>query len=137
MKAILVMGLFVVSTSAFSAIFKSYDSKESCDLYRVASSEEVPQTNEVIVSSKKAYGFSFSDLDINFEDRKANVQIIINVAMGFNTPLLKLKSSISADRADFTSMINRVNRKMNLLENICVSSENKIVYANPFADQEE
>lgn len=137
MKAILVMGLFVVSTSAFSAIFKSYDSKESCNLYRVASSEEVPQANEVIVSSKKVYGFSFSDLDINFEDRKANVQIIINVAMGFNTPLLKEKSSISADRADFTSMINRVNRKMNLLENICISSDNNIVYANSFADQDE
>lgn len=137
MKAFLVMGLFIVSTSAFSAVFKSYDSKDSCNLYRVAGSEEVPQANEVIVSSKNVYGFSFSDLDINFEDREANVQIIINVALGFNTPLLKSKSSISADRADFTSMINRVNRKMNLLENICVSNDDKIVYANPYASEQE
>jgi hypothetical protein len=103
----------------------------------VAGSEEVPQAKEVIVSTKKVYGFSFADLDINFEDRKANVQVIINVAMGFNKPLLEDKSSISADRADFTSMINRLNRKMNLLENICISSDNKIVYANSFAAEEE
>jgi len=130
MKAILVMGLFVISTSAFSAVFKSYDSNHSCDLYRAGTSEETePRDGEEIVTTKSVYGFSFSDLEIDFKKQEASVQIIKNVALGLNTSLLPSRSTIPANHPDFTSLINRVNRKLYLLEKICVSSDDKIVYA--------
>ncbi len=136
MKAILVMGLFVISTSAFSAVFKSYDSKNSCDLYRAGTSEETePRDGEEVVSNKSVYGFSFTDLEIDFKKREASVQIMKIVALGFNTSLLDSKATISANHPDFTSLINRVNRKIYLLETICISSGNKIVYANQAEEQ--
>lgn len=135
MKAILVMGLFVISTSAFSAVFKSYDAKQSCNLYRVGTSEEVtPRKNETVVTPKNIYGLSFSDLEINFENRQASVQVIMNVTLGINTPLLKSKSTILADHPDFTALVNQVNRKLYLLERICVSSDSKIIYAAQFEE---
>lgn len=129
MKAILVMGLFVISTSAFSAVYKSHDSKNSCDLYRAGAGEEGPRADEELVSSKNVYGFSFTNLEIDFKNREASVQIIKNVVLGINTNLLSTRSVIPANHPDFTSLINRVNRKAFLLEKVCVSSDDKIVYA--------
>lgn len=135
MKAILVMGLFVISTSAFSAVYKSYDSKNSCNLYRAGQTEETtPQKGEQVVLAKNVYGFSFSDLEIDFENREASVHIITNVVLGFNSPLLKSKVTMSADHPNFTALINQLNRKLYLLEKICVSSDNKIIYAAQFEE---
>jgi hypothetical protein len=136
MKAILVMGLFVISTSAFSAVFKSYDAKHSCDLYRAGTSEETePRDGEEVVTTKSVYGFSFSDLEIDFKKREASVQIIKNVALGLNGSLLSSRATIAANHPDFTSLINKVNRKIYLLEKICIGSGDKIVYANEREEQ--
>lgn len=136
MKAILVMGFFIISNSAFSAVFKSYDTANSCNLYRAGIAEEsAAREGEVIVSNKGVYGFSFSDMEIDFENREVSVQVMTNVTLGINTPLLKSRSTLSADQPDFKELVNQLNRKLLLLEKVCISSSNKIVYANRFEEQ--
>lgn len=131
MKFFLVMGLFIISSSAFSAVYKSYDSKQSCNLLRV-DNESKALENEEVVTLKNIYGFSFENMEVNFDKREARVQVIMNVTLGFNQALFKKKSSIASDNSNFTNLINHLNRKINIFEEICVTESNQIIYANEF-----
>jgi hypothetical protein len=131
MKTLLVIGLFIISSSAFSAVYKSYDSNQSCNLYRVVNTDQA-QENEVVVYSKNVYGISFENLEVDFENRQAQVQVMLNVTLGLNRSLLTTKASISADNVNFTDLINHLNRKIKIFENICITDDNQIIYANEF-----
>lgn len=134
MKTLLLIVLSIISTSAFSAVYKSYDSKESCSLYRVDNTNQ-SQDNGEVVYSKNVYGLSFENLEVDFANREASVQVIMNVTLGFNRSLVNKKSTISADNINFTKLINHLNRKINLFENICINDDNQIIYANEFEVQ--
>ena len=136
MKTLLAMGLLLtLSTPAFAAVVKTYDAEQSCDLYKVENVESTKLTGTVVFP-KAVYGPTFENLEVNFENREAKVQVTMNIVMGINRPLMKDKLSISADNVNFTSLINQVNRKVFLLEKICISSDNKIVYAKQFETKE-
>ena len=134
MKTLLSIVLFVISTSAYSAVYKTYDSNESCNLYSVVNTNESQENGEVVYS-KNVYGLSFENLEVNFENREASVQVIMNVTLGFNRSLVNKKSTISADNVNFTKLINHLNRKINLYEKICINDDNQIIYANEFEVQ--
>lgn len=134
MKTLLVIGLIAFSSSAFSAVYKSYDSNASCNLYRVVNTDQV-QDEDVLVYAKNVYGISFENLEVDFANREAKVQVMLNVTLGFNRSLLEKKSTISADNVNFTNLINHLNRKIKLFENICITDENQIVYANEFVTE--
>jgi hypothetical protein len=133
MKTLFVMALFVISTSAFSAVYSSFDSKQSCYLYRVLNSEQgSPKENETLVYSRNVYGISLENLEVDFNNREVSLQVMLNVIFGLNRPLVEKKSQISADNTNFTNLVNHLNRKIKLFENICITDDNKIIYANEF-----
>jgi hypothetical protein len=56
MKTILIMGLLTISSTVFSAVVKSYDVENRCDLYRVINeTSKEKQKNETIVTTKSVY----------------------------------------------------------------------------------
>ena len=141
MKKTLVLGLVaLLSTSSFAAVVKTRDAEADCTLYKVVQADDngkvKVKAGEVVVSIKDAYGLSFQDMEINFDTREVLVQPTINIIMGFNRPLTEKKSVISSENPDFTYLINQLNRKVNLFEKVCITSDNKIAYAKMFEQQE-
>ena len=136
MKAFLLIGLLSVTTSAFSAVVKSYDVDQACTLYRVTTEKRGAKikmnTLESVVFAKGVYGLTLQNMEINFDYREVKVQITINVIMGANRPLLSEKSTISPEDAEFTTLINHLNRKLSSLEKVCLSTNNQIIYAKQF-----
>lgn len=124
------MGLLTLSSAAFTSVVKSYDQNKSCTLYRVINETTKPkQTNESVVYAKEVYGLALEDLEIDFDNREAKVQVIMNIVMGVNRVVVTGKSSIEETNPQFNYLINQVNRKLSLLEKVCLSGDNKIVYA--------
>lgn len=136
-KTIVVMGLFIISTSAFSMVVKRADKANSCTLYRVIEAETKvkKQANEVVVFEKGVYGFSLENLDIDFDHREAKVQVTLNVILGFNKPLLPQKQSIQATNEHFSFLTNQLNRKIMVFEKICIDSRSEIIYAQFYESQ--
>lgn len=134
MKTLLVMGLLTLSTTAFSSVVKSYDAKNGCTLYRVIhkDSKEQIKSFERTYSNKEVYGFTFENMEVDFDRREVRVDPMINIVLGLNQSLRTSKSAIAESNADFTFLINQVNRKLILLEKVCISDENKIIYAKQF-----
>lgn len=130
MKTILVMGLLTLSSTAFTSVVKSYDQAKSCNLYRVVNETTKPkQTNESVVYAKEVYGLALEDLEVDFDNREAKAQVIMNIVMGVNRVIVAGKSSMEETNPQFNFLINQVNRKLSLLEKICLSGDNKIIYA--------
>lgn len=135
-KIIFFMLLAVLTQAGQAAVIKKRDSEQNCTLYKVISPDANGKlkisNDEVIVTQKDAYGLSFIDMEINFDAREVLVQPTINVVMGLNRPLINAKASISADNADFNFLINQLNRKIMVFEQICISDNNIIQYAKMF-----
>ena len=132
MKTLLVMGLLTLSSAAFSSVVKGYDAKNSCNLYRVLYEEnktDKPRSGEVVVSTRSLYGLILENMEIDFDAREAKVQIVQNIVLGFNRPLLNNKAAIDERNPNFTKMINQLNRKVTNLDQVCVTSDNKFVYS--------
>ncbi|MFA6238352.1 MAG: hypothetical protein WC635_13550 [Bacteriovorax sp.] len=142
MKKLLAITLVTIlaSSSAFSAVVKSYDTEKNCDLYTVVQPDEKGKIKlkptEVITYSKDVYGLSFQEMEINFENREVLVMPIMNVVFGINRPLTATKTSISADNEEFNFLINQLNRKLYVFEKVCIG-DNKIVYAKMFETEAE
>jgi hypothetical protein len=140
MKKTLILGLVaLISTASFAAVVKTRDADTGCTLYKVVPADDngkvKVKAGEVVVSIKDAYGLSFQDMEINFDSREVLVQPTINIVLGLNRPLIGKKAIISADNKDFTYLINQLNRKVNLFEKVCITSDNKIAYAKMFEQQ--
>lgn len=142
MKKLLAIALstVLVSTTALSAVVKSYDSERNCDLYSVVQPDEKGKIKlkptEVITYSKEVYGLSFQDMEINFENREVSITPVMNVVLGLNRSLTASKVSISADNEEFNFLINQLNRKLYVFEKVCIS-ENKVIYAKMFETEAE
>lgn len=94
-------------------------------------------SDEVIVNQKEAYGLSFVDMEIDFDNQSVFVQPTINVVMGLNRPLINGKGIIKADNPDFNFLINQLNRKLYVFEKICIGDNNVIAYANMFENKQD
>lgn len=130
MKTILVMGLLTLTSSAFATVVKSQDAKKGCTLYRVIHKESKPQAkNESVFLNKEVYGIGFENMEIDFDNREARVDVVMNVVLGFNRNIAETKSTISADNAQFGTLVNQLNRKVSLLERVCLNANNEIIYA--------
>lgn len=129
-KLIFTMALLSMSATSFAALYSSTDSQNDCTLYRVVNAKTPIQAkeNEVLINKNEIYGLSFQDLSIDFDNREAQVKVIANVVLGANRQVGDSKAIIPAERKDFNALINQVNRKINLLEKVCISADNKIAY---------
>lgn len=135
-KSLLLLAWVTLFTSsAFASVVKGYDEEKTCVLYRIAQADSDGQIklkpNEVIVSAKEVYGFSFQAMEIDFDSREVLVQVTMNIVMGINRPLLGNKTILSSDHQDFNFLVNQLNRKVSLFEKICINDD-KIIYAKQF-----
>lgn len=132
--------LSTVSSLASAAVATSTDHENQCTLYQAVAENDngdiVLQPGQRLFSSKRVYGLSFLDLEIDFDRREARVQTMMNVVMGLNRNLLPQKSVIRADHPEFNFLVNQINRRLVLFEKICVGSENEIVYAKYYPTEE-
>lgn len=135
-KMIFFMLLALVTQAGHAAITKKRDSEQNCTLYKVVNPDENGKLNiasdEVIVNQKDAYGLSFVDMEIDFENREVLVRPTINIIMGLNRPLINGKGIIKADNQDFNFLINQLNRKLYVFEKVCIGDNNVIAYAKMF-----
>lgn len=121
---------------AFGAVATSTDVENNCTLYQAIAENDqgqvVLQPNQRLFSSKRVYGLSFLDLEVDFDRREVKVQTVMNIVLGLNRNLVSVKSVIRESNPDFRFLVNQINRKVNLFEKICVSADNEIVYAKYF-----
>ena len=142
MKKIILLSLLATfaASMASASVVKGLDAEKSCVLYRVVSPDEQGKikikSSEVIIFDKDAYGLSFQDMEVNFDNREVLIQPTINVVLGFNRPLINGKAVIEAENPDFNFLINQLNRKLFVFEKICIN-DGKIVYAKMFEPKPE
>jgi hypothetical protein len=143
MKTVLLLSLLAtLITSASASVVKGFDAEKSCVLYKVLpaptdSKVKVKlKAGEVIIYDKDAYGLSFQEMEVNFDNREVLVQPTINIILGFNRPLINGKAIIEAENPDFNFLINQLNRKLYVFEKICIA-DGKIIYAKMFEDKPE
>lgn len=140
MKKVLLVGFItLMSTTSFSAVIKSYDKSNSCTLFKVLSTDENGdlklKEGEKIENDREAYGFSFKDMEIDFERKEVLVQPMINITLGFNKALIAKKVRILADNQKFNFLINQLNRNLLLLESVCISRDQTVVYSTMFENK--
>jgi hypothetical protein len=127
------MGLFLISSTAFSAIIKSSDTKNSCSLYKVVENNEdgsVPalKAGESVAYAKRVYGMAMKNMDISFDNREVRVDIEISVILGLNKNLMSKRLIIDEKNPSFKSLINMVNRRLTEIQSVCINSNNEIIY---------
>lgn len=140
-KSLLLLAWVTLFTSSsFASVVKGHDEENMCVLYRVAQADINGQIklnpNEVIISAKEVYGFSFQEMEIDFDRREVLVQVTMNIVMGINRPLLGSKTTLSSDHQDFNFLVNQLNRKVSLFEKICIN-DGKVIYAKQFVTKVE
>jgi hypothetical protein len=140
-KFLFIMLAAFLAQSAQSAVIKKRDLDQNCTLYKAVTPDENGKlklkSGEVIINQKDAYGLTFNDMEINFDTREVLVQPMINVVMGFNRPLVNGKAVISSENPDFNFLINQLNRKILVFEQMCITDKNVIVYAKMFENTDE
>jgi hypothetical protein len=133
MKKILVIICALFQCISLNAsILKSVDTDKECTLYRVPNETSPALSDEIIISDKDAYGFSFSDMDIDFKNKIVTIVPVINIVLGLNRPLIAKRAFISNKNSDFKFLINQLNRKLLVFEKICINESNEIIYAKQF-----
>lgn len=129
--------LTILSINANAALVQSVDKTNKCTLYRTTSEQAPIKEDETVILEKEAYGITLVNLEIDFANKSALVQPEVSIVLGLNRKLTENKSKIKADNPNFTFLINQLNRRVLLLEKICISKNNEIVYGNPFETAEK
>ena len=136
---ILALFLFSVSQLTHAGIFKSENAKMNCSKYEVVnkvrteSGENVylrPLKNdEELVTDKTIYGLSLKNIKIDFENKNASFDLIKNVTLGFNRPLFVTGARVSVESSNkiFNMAINQTNKKVTLIQSICINDRMEIV----------
>ncbi len=131
MKIVLAL-LMTLSFSLQAKVVSMKDNDNKCTLYRVTTEETPALDEEIIISDKDAYGFTFQDMEVQFKNQTVTVQPMINVVLGFNRALTNSKSIIKASNPEFKFLVNQLNRKIYALEKVCINKNNEIIYAKQF-----
>lgn len=111
-----------------AGVVKSDDKTHNCTLYRATDKSNPAQPNESEVVKNEAYGFSVQNLEIDFPQKIATVDLLINITLGFDRKLNQQKLIVSPDNPQFTFIINQLNRVLFLFDSVCISSRNELIY---------
>lgn len=135
-----VLPLLMVFT-AQSAVSVRYDEVMDCQRYNVINEvrndagelilERDLFPGEEIIDKRIHYGLSTANLTINFDERKAEVEIIKHVALGVNKNLLgeQTKVSMDANHPQLESFLNTLNRRVFLFDDVCVRGSEVIEFS--------
>jgi hypothetical protein len=140
MKKLILFFVLLISSSSFADILKSKDVENDCSLYAVAprdaNGEIIFSPGQKIVSKSNLYGFSFENMEVDFQNDVVRVEMIQNIVFGFDKPFFDHKLSISPENEKFTFLINQLNRSIMLFEKVCVDSNDNIIYAEFFENKQ-
>lgn len=133
--------LITMFSNAHAMITKQTDEKNNCELYSVLNkvrndagelvlSRDLVEGEEII-DNKTHYGLELKKLEIDFDKREARFEIFKQVTFGVNRNLIDtdVLASISADNQQFSMIINQINRKLFIMNSICVDRDNQVIYA--------
>ena len=127
MKTILILLGLTIGT-ANAAVIKSFDEANECTRYSLKHAEKGEKIEfahgESLHLKGVIYGFSFEKLSINFDDRSANFITTIR-KFGLNKSLGKVK--LSADHKQFDEAINRVNKSISTMDEVCINRKGELV----------
>jgi hypothetical protein len=127
--------------SAQSAISVRYDEVMDCQRYNVINEirndageyvlERELLPGEEVIDNRVHYGLSTANLTINFEEQKAEVEIIKNVALGINRNLIDTdtKVSMDANHPQLNTFLNTLNRRVFLFDDVCVRGSEVIDFS--------
>lgn len=135
MKTLLVVGfLALMGTEAFASVVKSQDTKNNCTLYRAihADSKKQMQKNETVFLNREVYGIAFENMDVDFDNREVRVDVVMTIVLGLNKNITEQKAIISSDNPKFSSLVNQLNKKLSMLESVCINNQNEVIYAKTF-----
>lgn len=136
MKYLLIVAAFL-SLNTHASLVQSNDRENKCTLYRTTSEQAPIKDDETVILEKEAYGITLVNLEIDFASKSALVQPEVSIVLGLNRKLTDNKSKIKANNPNFTFLINQLNRRVLLLEKICISKNNEIIYGNAFETAEK
>jgi len=128
MKILLAAIVTLFVSNSHALILKSNDRVNGCDLYRVTKTEDASEirNNESIYSKKVVYGIKIENID--FQNEEVSVTPIIQVVLGFDKPLVD-RVVIEKSNKDFKALTNQLNKSLTVFENVCISSDNRLVHA--------
>lgn len=120
--------LFV--SNSFAMVVKSVDRVNGCDLYRVTKTEDASEvrSNESVYSKKTVYGIKIENMDIDFRNEEVSVTPIIQVVLGLDKNL-KERVVIEKSNPNFKALTNQLNKSLTVFENVCISSDNRLIHA--------
>lgn len=131
-------GLF---SSAQAMITQQADTQNNCELYSVVNYERNAageyvlsrelREGERVVDERTHYGLELKNLTIDFDRRSASFEVLSQVAFGRNRSLVgeDQKVSVSADNEQFDMLVNQVNRKLFVMNSICIDRDQQVIYA--------
>jgi hypothetical protein len=131
----------LMACSAQAAISLRYDEVMDCQRYNVINEirndegelvlERDLFPGEEIIDKRVHYGLSTANLNIDFTDRKAEVEVIVNVALGLNKNLIgaDTKVSMDADHPQLNLFLNTLNRRVFLFNDICIRGTEVIEFS--------
>lgn len=125
----------ILAGTVKAAVVVSYDQDKKCQNFRVTSEEKPIKQTEVIVIGKEVYGFSTQNQEIDFEQKEVKVDVMALVVLGLNKKVTATKVSINENHPDFSIFINQLNRKIFLLEEICISKKSEVISFKPFESE--
>jgi len=128
---------FLFSINSFASLVKSIDHENKCILYRTTSEQAPIKDDETVILEREAYGITLTNLEIDFSSKAALVQPEVSIVLGLNKKLTESKATIKSNNPNFTFLINQLNRRVLLLEKICINKKNEIVYGNQFETTEK
>jgi hypothetical protein len=135
----LILSMFIIAGTSHAGIFKSFDSEKNCTSYEIVNKvrndngenvyERSLSSGEEILTDKGIYGLSLKEVEIDFDTRSASFKLIKNVILGLNRPLLVTGARVTVDSShkSFKNIINLVNKKISLIESICLSDSLEII----------
>ncbi len=128
MKKIIVLLFFLVATSSNAEIVISKDEVKKCTLFRATSVEKPVEAGESVLFPQEVYGMITKNLEIDFDNKRALLELDASVILGFNKKITNQKIQVSVKHPDFKSFINTINKKVFQLETICLNANNEMVY---------
>ncbi|MBY0413275.1 MAG: hypothetical protein K2Q18_03885 [Bdellovibrionales bacterium] len=136
MKAFLILGLLTLSTQAFSSLVSIDDVKNKCTLYKRVDNDsnnvaKPLNKGEKFVTKKGVYGLILRNLEVDFDQRLAHVDVVISI-VGFNENLSKNRFTIEESNPNFKDITNYLNKTVSTISEMCVGSENRIIYVKGY-----
>lgn len=119
------LGISLIS-SANAAVVSSYDMNKSCTLYRTTTETKPILSHESMVLNKNVYGLSLQNMDIDFLKKEVRFDLMGLVVMGINKRITNESISIDEKNPDFKVFTNQLNRKIQLLESVCLDGTNQV-----------